>query len=74
MGSRARGLSSSGSWAQLLHGRWDLPRPGVEPTSLVLAGRFLTTGPLGRGTWGIIAQCGQSFSFTRGKSSGGGWW
>ena len=26
----------------------DLPRPGVEPVSLALAGRLLTTGPLGK--------------------------
>ena len=24
---------------------WDLPGPGIEPVSLALAGRFLTTGP-----------------------------
>ena len=24
---------------------WDLPRPGTEPVSPALAGRFLTTGP-----------------------------
>ena len=27
---------------------WDLPRPGVEPVSLALQGRFLTTGPPGK--------------------------
>ena len=27
---------------------WDLPRPGIEPMSLALAGGFLTTGPLER--------------------------
>jgi len=27
----------------LLQGRWNLPRPWIEPTSLVLEGRFLTT-------------------------------
>ena len=26
---------------------WDLPRPGVEPVSPTLAGRFLSTGPPG---------------------------
>ena len=36
-----RRLSSCGSWAQLLHGMWDLPRPGLEPVSPALAGRFL---------------------------------
>ena len=27
---------------------WDGPRPGIEPVSPTLAGRFLTTGPLGK--------------------------
>ena len=27
---------------------WDLPRPGVEPVSPALAGRFFTTEPLGK--------------------------
>ena len=56
----ARGLSSCGSWAlelrlsscgaraQLLRSRWDLPRPGLEPVSPALAGRFLTTAPPGK--------------------------
>ena len=26
-------LSNCGSWAQLLRGMWDPPRPGLEPTS-----------------------------------------
>ena len=38
-------LSSCGPWAQLLHGMWDLPRPGLEPVSPALAGRFSTTAP-----------------------------
>ena len=38
-------LSSCGARAQLLHGMWDLPRPGTEPVSPALAGRFLTTVP-----------------------------
>ena len=40
-----RRLSSCGSWAQLLRGMWDLPRPGLEPVSSALAGRFSTTAP-----------------------------
>ena len=36
-------LSSCGARAQLLRSMWDLPRLGIEPTSPVLAGRFLTT-------------------------------
>ncbi|KAM7238053.1 hypothetical protein CapIbe_011011 [Capra ibex] len=34
--------------AQLLLGMWDLPRPGIEPMSPALVGRFLTTGPPGK--------------------------
>ena len=41
-------LSSWGSRAQLLHGMWDLPRPGLEPVSAALAGRFSTTAPPGK--------------------------
>ena len=58
MGSRACGLSSCGSWAlehrlsscgapaQLPHGIWDLPAPGIEPVYPALAGEFFTTEPL----------------------------
>ena len=41
-------LSNSGSRAQLLRGMWDLPRPGLEPVSPALAGRFSTTAPPGK--------------------------
>ena len=41
-------LSSCGSRAQLLRGMWDLPRPGLEPMSPALAGRFSTTVPPGK--------------------------
>ena len=41
-------LSSCGSRAQLLHGMWDPPRPGLEPVSPALAGRFSTTAPPGK--------------------------
>ena len=43
-----RRLSNCGSRAQLLRGMWDLPRPGLEPVSLALAGRFSTTAPPGK--------------------------
>ena len=43
-----RRLSSCGSRAQLLHSMWDLPRPGLEPMSPALAGRFSTTSPPGK--------------------------
>ena len=41
-------FSSCGSRAQLLRGMWDLPRPGLEPVSPALAGRFSTTAPPGK--------------------------
>ena len=41
-------LSNCGSWAQLLRGMWDLPRPGLEPASPALAGRLSTTAPPGK--------------------------
>ena len=43
-------LSNCGSRAQLLCGMWDLPRPGLEPVSPALAGRFSTTAPPGKAT------------------------
>ena len=45
---QTRRLSSCGSRAYLLHGMWDLPRPGLEPVSPALAGRFSTTAPPGK--------------------------
>ena len=42
------GLGSCGIWAKLLPSLWNPPRMGIEPTSLALAGRFLTTGPPGK--------------------------
>ena len=42
---QTRRLSSCGSRAQLLRGMWDLPRPGPEPVSPALAGRFSITAP-----------------------------
>ena len=45
---QTRRLSSCGSRAQLLRGMWDLPRPGPEPVSPALAGRFSTTAPPGK--------------------------
>ena len=44
-GFRRAGFSSCGTGAQLLHGMWDLPGPGLEPVSPALAGGFLTTAP-----------------------------
>ena len=45
---QTRRLSSCGSQAQLLRGMWDPPRPGLEPVSPALAGRFSTTAPRGK--------------------------
>ena len=45
---QTRRLSNCGSWAQLLRGMWNLPRPGHEPMFPALAGRFSTTAPPGK--------------------------
>ena len=45
---QTRRLSNCGSRAWLLRGMWDLPRPGIEPVSPALAGRFSTTAPPGK--------------------------
>ena len=45
---QTRRLSSCGSRAQWLRGMWDPPRPGLEPVSPALAGRFSTTAPPGK--------------------------
>ena len=45
---QTRRLSNCGSRAQLSRGTWDLPRPGLEPVSPALAGRFSTTAPPGK--------------------------
>ena len=45
---QTRRLSSCGSRAQPLRGMRDPPRPGLEPVSPALAGRFSTTAPPGK--------------------------
>ena len=45
---QTRRLSNCGSRAQLFCGMCDLPRPGLEPVSPALAGRFSTTAPPGK--------------------------
>ena len=45
---QTRRLSSYGSRAQFFRGMWDPPRPGLEPVSPALAGRFSTTAPPGK--------------------------
>ena len=49
-------LSNCGSRAQLLRGTWDLPRPGLEPVSPALAGRFSTTAPPGKPSVPILKE------------------
>ena len=51
---QTRRLSNCGSRAHLLRGMWDPPRPGLEPVSPALAGRFLTTAPPGKPSAGIL--------------------
>ena len=56
---QTRRPSNCGSRAQSLRGMWDLPRPGLEPVSPALAGRFSTTAPPGKPqnaflTWYIL--------------------
>ena len=48
---QTRRLSICGSRAQLLRGMWDPSRPGLEPVSPALAGRFPTTAPPGKPLW-----------------------
>ena len=45
---QTRRLSNCGSRVQLLRGTRGLPRPGLEPVSPALAGRFSTTAPPGK--------------------------
>ena len=53
---QTRRLSSCGSWAQPLRSTWDPPRPGLEPMSPALAGRFSTTAPPGKPLRAILIQ------------------
>ena len=57
-------LQSTGSAAmahglQLLRGRWNLPRPGIEPVPPSLADGFLCTVPPGTSTEGLL-NCSHS--------------
>ena len=56
---QTRRLSNCGSRAQLLRGMWDLPRPGLEPVSSALAGRFSTTAPPGKPLKSLIMMSSQ---------------
>ena len=44
-GCEAQGLSCCSTQTQWSWSGWDLPRPGIEPLSPILTGRFLSTGP-----------------------------
>ena len=48
------GLSSCGTLVKLLHVMWNLPRPGIEPMSSALAGKFFTAEPLERSFWAAL--------------------
>ena len=41
-GCRLEGFSNCGARAQLLHGMWDLPRPGIEPGSSCIGRQILS--------------------------------
>ena len=43
----------------LLWGMWDLPRPGIELVSPALAGRFLSTVPIGKSCAFFLCVCGK---------------
>ena len=53
---QTRRLSSCGSRAYLLRGMWDPPRPGLEPASPALAGRFSTTVPPGKPHFTVLTD------------------
>ena len=63
---QTRRLSNCGSQAQPLCGMWDLPRPGLEPVSPALAGRFSTAAPPGKPLQQFLLWCSDGdclFSF-----------
>ena len=59
---QTRRLSSCGSRAQVLRGMWDLPRPGLEPVSPALAGRFSTTAPPGKPRSNVLLRMKSSYT------------
>ena len=63
-GSRSAGSVVCGSRAQLLRSMWDLPRPGLEPVSPALAGRFSTTAPPGK-PWPSFLMLANQISLLR---------
>ena len=62
---QTRRLSSCGSRAQPLCSMWDLPRPGLEPMCLALAGRFSTTAPLGKPPERVLSKPAQTLTYPK---------
>ena len=60
---QTRRLSNCGSRAQLLRGMWDPPRPGLEPVSSELAGRFSTTAPPGKPPFYFFNMTMENFTY-----------
>ena len=60
-GSGHMGFGSCGAGAQLPHGVWDLPDPGIKPPSPALAGGFLFSVPPGRSSYIILTEVLFSF-------------
>ena len=58
---QTRRLSNCGSRAQPLRGTRDPPRPGPEPVSPALAGRFPTTAPPGKPLNLVLSNLAASF-------------
>ena len=56
-GSRCAGSVVVAHGPSCSAGMWDLPRPGFEPVSLALAGRFSTTAPPGKPSSCIFTTC-----------------
>ena len=65
-----RRLSNCGSRAQFLRSMWDLPRPGLEPVSPALAGRFSTTAPPGKPNQDIFSHLNWEGKWTSSKHKG----
>ena len=65
---------SCGTWASLLRGMWNLPRPGIKPMSPASADGFFTTEPPGKLCHSILnsTDSGQGIHF-RAKISGLVW-
>ena len=63
------GFSRQEYWSELpLSCPGNVPDPGIEPMSPALAGRFLTTEPLGKPPLGVsdMTVCGLSLCISRG--------